>query len=78
MGGARVVDLATTELLYSFLAVYCTILFQDLEFTGVMRFYYQAQDLSSGQKVRHHKGTSERGFICIGTWLLHCYRIGTV
>ncbi len=24
---------------------------QDLEFTGVMRFYYQAQDLTSGQKV---------------------------
>lgn len=24
---------------------------EDLEFTGVMRFYYQAQDLSSGQKV---------------------------
>merc|ERR1712223_166020 len=24
---------------------------EDLEFTGVMRFYYQAQDLGSGQKV---------------------------
>merc|ERR1719483_1825460 len=24
---------------------------EDLEFTGVMRFYYQAQDLDSGQKV---------------------------
>ena len=24
---------------------------QELEFTGVMRFYYQAQDLGSGQKV---------------------------
>ena len=27
---------------------YC---FKELEFTGVMRFYYQAQDLGSGQKV---------------------------
>ena len=25
--------------------------FQELEFTGVMRFYYQAQDMDSGQKV---------------------------
>ena len=28
-------------------------IFQELEFTGVMRFYYQAQDLGSGQKVGH-------------------------
>ena len=27
------------------------VVFQELEFTGVMRFYYQAQDLGSGQKV---------------------------
>ena len=27
------------------------MIFQELEFNGVMRFYYQAQDLASGQKV---------------------------
>ena len=32
-------------------SLFSNYIFQELEFTGVMRFYYQAQDLGSGQKV---------------------------
>ena len=40
-----------TEMTHYQSSLFSQDIFQELEFTGVMRFYYQAQDLGSGQKV---------------------------
>ena len=42
-----------TEMTHYQSSLFSQDIFQELEFTGVMRFYYQAQDLGSGQKVGH-------------------------
>ena len=42
-----------TKMAHNQCSLFSQDIFQELEFTGVMRFYYQAQDLGSGQKVGH-------------------------